>query len=347
MIPKGLGILVAAVLLGGCSSEGPSDDRVPESLSRPDLPTLRAEAPSVRFGGSTEPPEHVFSRISGIRELPNREIVVVDRGSAELRFFAPDGRPLRVAGGKGEGPGEFLEPQLGGVLGSDTVAVFDAELGRLTLFSLQGDLGRTLDVPPGGRKVGIASDRFLWVERSTIPFRGVEGNQTHQLYEYRRTDLLSGQTDTLVVLEGPRIDITVEGNVVRMSGLAASSVLQASILGSDLFVLDPAKNALRRFDIQGDSVSSPTLSPVETTNSRGVRRMVSSSDGDLWIQTPGNESTSSWRVYSVDGVVKATVEFPGNFRPGDVKENRVWGVLTDEFGVESVARFNLPRSGPN
>jgi hypothetical protein len=56
----------------------------------------------VEGGGSD-----LFHGILATRRLSDGRIVVVNRGTSELRFFDGTGRYLSSAGGEGEGPGEF------------------------------------------------------------------------------------------------------------------------------------------------------------------------------------------------------------------------------------------------
>ena len=85
---------------------------------------------------------YLFSRIAGTRQLSDGRVVVMDRASCELRFFGPEGTFLGLAGGEGEGPGEFTAGITGRCdlvpsPGIDTLRVF----GRSGL-SLFDDRGR-------------------------------------------------------------------------------------------------------------------------------------------------------------------------------------------------------------
>lgn len=73
-------------------------------------------------------------------------VVVANAGTGELRWFDPSGRPLRSVGRKGTGPGEFQHITWVGVLPGDSVAAWDPVLRRLSIFSADARLGRTLPV---------------------------------------------------------------------------------------------------------------------------------------------------------------------------------------------------------
>lgn len=63
--------------------------------------------PTVPIGVVDGPPEYQFHDIADVLRLPDGRIVVVNEGSAELRFYASDGSHLRSVGGQGGGPGSF------------------------------------------------------------------------------------------------------------------------------------------------------------------------------------------------------------------------------------------------
>jgi hypothetical protein len=71
-------------------------------------------AEDVRIGSTTDP-DSGFSRIRRVRVADTGEVYVLDGSAKEVRVFGPDGRRLRVIGGPGEGPGEFLCARAGAV----------------------------------------------------------------------------------------------------------------------------------------------------------------------------------------------------------------------------------------
>jgi hypothetical protein len=78
--------------------------------------------------------------------LPDGRIVISNAQTHEVRFYSRDGDFIRSVGGRGSGPGEF---QVVGRLSrgpGDSVAVVDPVLSRLTLFSSEGELGRTIPI---------------------------------------------------------------------------------------------------------------------------------------------------------------------------------------------------------
>jgi hypothetical protein len=89
--------------------------------------------PTLTIGGLDAPEAEQLFRVNGGRRLADGRIVVADGGAAEIRVYGADGALLAAHGRKGEGPGEFQTPKLAGVLGGDSLVVYDGQLRRVSL----------------------------------------------------------------------------------------------------------------------------------------------------------------------------------------------------------------------
>jgi len=105
----------------------------------------------LRIGSTEGDPDYQFGAISGIAELPDGRIVVLDQQAHEMRIFSAEGQHLRTIGGAGSGPGE-LGPAAGPLLigPGDTLVVPDLTNQRVNRFSPEGD-------PLGSYPMGFAS----------------------------------------------------------------------------------------------------------------------------------------------------------------------------------------------
>ena len=129
--------------------------------------------PEYQLGAVEGEDPYLFSRISGAQQLSDGRVVVVDAVSCELRFFGQEGDFLELAGGKGEGPGEFNAGLAGRCdlipsPGIDSLRVFDG--ARLSLLDDRGRFSRRFPVSWPGQFVthvaGIAAGRVLAQSRS-------------------------------------------------------------------------------------------------------------------------------------------------------------------------------------
>ena len=100
-------------------------------------------APTIRIGEVEGAPNYQFHRITGSLHLRTGTIVVANSGSAELRFYDRTGRHIRSVGRSGQGPGEYGLLRFLRRLGPDSLITWDARLDRGTVYSTNGEYGRT------------------------------------------------------------------------------------------------------------------------------------------------------------------------------------------------------------
>jgi hypothetical protein len=168
------GILACALV--GCVDDG--DEAVPRetqvACGQPTVSSARSSAsrrltwtvdlgPSLSIGDSSAASPAGFTTIAGAAMLDRERIVVLDRGSLQIRFFRTDGRFLRSVGRAGDGPGEFREMALLPLAGRfDTIAVLDSRARRLTMISRDGAVLSEIPLPPPAlRARGIIEARHL------------------------------------------------------------------------------------------------------------------------------------------------------------------------------------------
>jgi hypothetical protein len=106
--------------------------------------------PTLTIGVGTQPQNQLF-HVVGTFRLSDGRVVVANAGSYEIRFFDQTGRFLSAAGGAGDGPGEFRS--LYGIyrLPGDSIAAYDTQQQRMTVFDPHGSLARSFrTLPPAG-----------------------------------------------------------------------------------------------------------------------------------------------------------------------------------------------------
>jgi 6-bladed beta-propeller len=145
--------------------------------------------------------EAVFGRVGSIALSGAGEVFVLDNMAMAVRVF--DGRTgeyLRSIGGPGEGPGEFQRPLTVTVEGDRVVRVLDGATGRISSFSLQGEL---LDL----RTLARGSHAFLAEARvsgrgrvfgATFPRTSPDRDRT-ELRQFVVSIDASGAVDTLSI----------------------------------------------------------------------------------------------------------------------------------------------------
>lgn len=107
---------------------------------------LLAEAPDTRVT-SPASGEWMLYGIEDLDRMEDGHLVLVNRGSQELFVFGRDGEFVQSLGGRGEGPGEFVDPVELDFVG-DSIVVWDWGLGRLVLFGPDGTHERSVTLQP-------------------------------------------------------------------------------------------------------------------------------------------------------------------------------------------------------
>lgn len=116
-----------------------------------------------------------FSAIRGMGLLSDGSVAVVDRSSAEVRVFGPDGLHRLSMGRSGEGPGEFRSPWYLWVLPGDTLWVADYRPWRYNVFTRDGQFVRAAQMMPvypnPSRAGGVLQDGISINTRTTYNTR--------------------------------------------------------------------------------------------------------------------------------------------------------------------------------
>lgn len=94
-------------------------------------------------------PTYVFNRVSGLIGLPSGGSAVLSTDARSVLVFDAAGRHVKSFGGNGSGPGEFRNPGMMGQIG-DSLWVWDRSLSRVTVFTLDGAMVRTIPVTVSG-----------------------------------------------------------------------------------------------------------------------------------------------------------------------------------------------------
>ncbi len=103
--------------------------------------------PEFDLSGRTDP--ELYLPISPYL-LNDGRTVLFNSGTCEVRFYDDDGRFLKASGGRGGGPGEYLESAQIFPWWGDSLLVFDYDQLRIAILDGEGELGHTALVPNSG-----------------------------------------------------------------------------------------------------------------------------------------------------------------------------------------------------
>lgn len=106
--------------------------------------SLEAE-PVVEIGAGASP-EVPLHRVVAVAPLPGGGVAVGAESPPQVVVFGPDGRQQATLGRPGKGPGEFTRVGSLVPLGEDSLAVWDPDRRRISVFMLGGSLEREVDL---------------------------------------------------------------------------------------------------------------------------------------------------------------------------------------------------------
>jgi hypothetical protein len=207
-IPQMLALFVLLAALGACGSAARGGDAIVVSDSSGiaivsnDLTRLRASCsvsatPTLSIGTDEGEEESELFRVFGATRLTDGTVVLVNGGSQQIRFFAPDGKFLRAAGRAGRGPGEFSDAFYIHWLPGDTLYVGDYRPFQFLVFGPDGQWVRTVRPnplypnSPGSMNV-LRDGRLLLAEPDAF-----ERNEPSAFRERKITVMLHGADGTL------------------------------------------------------------------------------------------------------------------------------------------------------
>ncbi len=182
-----------------------------------------SEHPVVTIGAETGPEEHSLYRVAAALRLPDGRIVIHNSGTDELRYYDSSGTHLYSVGRDGFGPGEFKN--VGGVwLVSDSLVIFDYGQDRVSVFSADGEYGRTLMLHRerfGPLAAGVFSDGSilgfeLVIDRNAAAASGLQFRRRYGVYRrYTRDGAVSDSLGVLLWNEGLSVIIRRETDASR------------------------------------------------------------------------------------------------------------------------------------
>lgn len=268
-------LIVATLLSAGCRGDvlpgaGEGDPSSPANVERWSL----SEVPLLEIGVvEGDPAYQLHEAVSSVR-LPDGGIAVVNAGSQEVRFYSPEGRHLRSAGGTGSGPTEFRRPSRIWRWGADSLRVWDSRLRRFTFMDMEGAVARTRRLEPGGEPFPL--DVWVhgknWVDSPLAP-----SERSLVLETLARMPEVSPDVDIRFVRVTPagRIwatnalppaDTAMEWSVYEMDGtlrarISTPPAFEPHEIGHD-FVLGRATDPLDVNYVRQYEIRKPVRSPV-------------------------------------------------------------------------------------
>jgi hypothetical protein len=317
--------------------------------------------------------------ITGAHRFDDGSLVVASSGNHELRYYASDGKLIKIVGREGAGPEEF--GSLGFVQEArDSLWVHDLAHSRIAVLDRGGRFGRLVPLTTWSaertKAMGVFDDGSFLLshpERRTAIEPG-----PYMVHEQLFVGNPDGTTETL-----PRVFIYESywhdlGDRMMDSGLPFGRAGLLAIHGQEWFYTDGKEYRIERYDKAGTrrGIFAYAGEPSTVTEAdfeqllrdmRGDRpepsrreqllrqtplpeRMPAYSalkvdgEGNVWARPYGRAgSQNCWHVYQIQPARFAEACLPDRFQAFEIGEDWVLGVERDSLDVETVAVFHLAK----
>ena len=340
--------------------------------------------PSVSIGVMEGDEPHMLFNVSDATRLTDGRIVVVNRGTTELRVFDARGTYLDTWGGKGEGPGEFddifhIEP-----LPGDSVMVWALMEPGVTVFGPDGKFARSfpawrrlsdqpfdfilpLAATADGSILAAQNQSFVTTDTVAVELWDADGEFQVSLGVHPAAERYRTEVRNYPVTFGRRLAAETWGDMIVVSptdhyeirAFAKDGSL-ARIVRLDHQPIPPTEAHVEAYIEQQVSRLPEALVEVRESERRGFQRVPVAEHlpafdtimGDaldhLWVKeyaVPGEEQPGAlWTVFDPEGRVLGFVETPEGLEIYEIGEDYILGRVESELGVESVQVWLLDRN---
>jgi hypothetical protein len=267
---------------------------VAASAQAPDLCQVQI-TPIVSFGDRDGP--GALANIYGTIRVDSRNrYYVIDRGGTSVLVFDAGGKYVRTIGRAGEGPGEFRETITIELARNDSLMVFDFGTSRVTVYSPDHVLVRTIRIPiiPNHRVALLPDGGFAFA--TNVRSRELVGYPVHLFSS-------TGQLQRSLGSDG-NFDPTIPRSGDRIIAPASDGNLWVAHLNQ--YVIEKWTPDGRRLDEIRRDVSwfRPQSRPSVTRGPQPPPTTLSAiaedSTGLLWVSV--HQPKESWRDYLRPGV---------------------------------------------
>jgi len=334
---------------------------------------------TIESGGSGGAPNPLLFQVRGGAVLEDGRIVLLNGGSQQLFFCSAAGSFLSAKGGKGSGPGEFLQPRWMGHGRADSLIVWDPGQRRLSVFDPDGRLvesprgdqasaalgpanvsglfadGTLFTIPAGMSRmpppVGIQRlpEAYGWYDRTTgaaatvVEGRGMEMTFSDGAWfdvPFGRTDMALALGMDVVIGDRGEASLRVHDREGRLRRIVTWPSTPVAVTARD-------RSRYRQAALEASRLAAPPPEEI----SAATRPVFSSLTGDrlgwLWVglYSPDWEPPANWLVFDRDGVLLCQVTSPARVRVLEIGERYLLGLLRNEDGEETVVKYGLRRGG--
>lgn len=181
------------------------------------------QPPLVDIGGAEAAEAYAVYQVSDALRLSDGRIVVLNGGSADVRYYSAGGEHLRTSGRRGEGPGEFRRPVRLIALADDSVLVVDGT--RATVLDAEGSYARDFTTAQTRASVvgRLADGRLVATQGAIVAPGEIEAGLQRSTLVFVTLTPAGVVQDTIVTVPGAERRVNVDGSGGRIRTIMISA----------------------------------------------------------------------------------------------------------------------------
>jgi hypothetical protein len=379
-----IAVLTAFIILAGCREQdktagaGKSEPAYPvavefiegvKTIRNPEFPkegvirySLQEE---LSIGGESGGTESVLNRPIDLKLDSNGNIYVMDWGDVEIKVFAPDGRLLRTAGKKGQGPGEFDIPAFFVISADDKTILLSCRQYQISVLDATGAYLSGFKVEGFCQALGVDRNQRIYFSQLLTP--EITATEEFQKVENKMALFQADYEGKAKVKLGEYLDniqmrkITKSKEGVGGVSLTSREAYKTSwLVGPDnrvylgynrdyqLDVYDPEWKRLFRFGREFTPIRHPEYSPdkghPEFYPAFSDWRKFFDEKGNLWLEQYVAEGVKDhvFDVFSPEGIYLKQVRVPETLNL--VRGDQAYSIIRTEQEYLVVKRFRMVRA---
>ena len=341
--------------------------------------------PALSIGELEGEEAYMLQLASDAVKLTDGRIVVVNRGSLQLRVYDAVGTHLATWGGRGLGPGEFTDLHQVERLPGDSVIVWGWLPGTITVFDKDGKFARTfgperrqddrtgyslgpLAVTDDGSILASPYPRSYLTDPLVVQIWDTEGGFRSSLGRHPSWEWLSFN-DAWRWREkifGRKLAREPWGDLVVVSPTDRYEIKAFAKDGTLAKIVRRAHEPRSPTQAHAEAYIEERVSRIPSEDIRAQQRreyrsipvaerfpafasVIADALDHLWVEeyeVEGEERPGSlWTVFDPEGRVLGFVETPDGLEIYEIGEDYILGRVKGELDVESVQVWSLDRSG--
>jgi hypothetical protein len=304
----------------------------------------------LQIGKAAGKEEYMFQEIRAIEVDDAERIYISDWKESHIKIFDKNGVYLKTVGRRGQGPGEFQKINRLQIINHNQLSVFDGNLKRLSVFSLDGDFEKSIPIQKmSPLDVGIGSNGYFLVKTVHLDPVSAKAGIAVNLYdpEFNLIKVLDADKpqDVLTPFQPYFVWALLTNNDILLGNNERYSFSLYDPRGEKIRTINkdykpiPISDGEKKIRLknlqQSPNKNVPSYYPAyQGITIDGEKRIIV----QTW-EKPKQGSGYCYDVFNIDGKFVASIIL--KYPPRLWKNDRLYTIEEDEEGMPQVVRYTV------